>query len=468
MQRSLFLRIITAWLLALSAGAFVAQAQNDATQPVVYLPAISNEQTQVVGDSLQEALSAARPGDVLLLQAATYEGDLTIRTSGRPDAPIVLRGRGIGQTIIRGKVRFAEGVAFWRIEDLDIDASGEDDGIRIEPEGHDITLRGLHLYGGSGYGVRIGNDAYNVTIEDSEIAYFDAGSSDAHGVGIMTAHTITIRRCNIHHNSGDAIQSNTPDYPGYERYASNILIEDNDLHENRENAIDIKSTRGVIVRNNRMWGFRAVDSSDGMAVQVQYDARDVLITGNRIWDAVQGVEVTRGKKNGELYPAAPQNVTIAGNLITDLDADQGGDSARGSGVVVRTSSNVRVYNNTILRADRAALYISRSVENQPPQQVDVRNNVLEGGENDIYFGVDLAGISGLIVDYNHYVRGQIDGESLNDWLGLGYEGSPSSGDPLLDDAVLPRLGSPLLDSGTDVGFPYRGEAPDRGWGEFAP
>jgi hypothetical protein len=304
-----------------------------------------------------------------------------------------------------------------------------------------------------------------VAIEDTEIDHFDAGDSDAHGVGIMTASDVVIRRCNIHHNSGDAIQSNTPDYPGYGRFASTILIEDSQLHDNRENALDVKSTRGLTFRNNQLWGFRAVSSSDGMAIQVQYDAQHIQVIGNRVWDSVVWIEVSQGEKGGTPYPAAPRDVLIAGNLFHDLMADSGGDSANGSGIVIRTSTSVRVYNNTVLRAAGSGLYLSKSGTGVPPTDIDIRNNAFAGTGNDMRFAVQPTTVSGLIVDYNHYMSGRVDGVALSIWLAKGYERHATTGDPGLNELSLPQINSPLHDSGTNVGLPFTGSQPDRGWGE---
>ena len=127
-----------------------------------------------------------------------------------------------------------------------------------------------------------------------------------------------------------------------------------------------------------MWGFAVVSSSAGMAIQVQHDAQDILIEGNQVWNAAQGIEVTRGKKGGTYYPVAPQRVTIAGNLFRDLGTGpggglgdgpffaylpliptppptSGGDSGDATGIIIRTSTEVKVYNNTVLRAGRAGL-----------------------------------------------------------------------------------------------------------------
>lgn len=458
----ILLLVITAPLSSISSAQVAPAVSYQAYLPLIQA---TGDRSVVISKNIQEALNAAQPGDTIKLQAGTYKQNLILRRSGSAEAPITLQGAGVDSSIIQGAVRIqASHVA---IKNLSVDPDSDDDAIQIELPSKHVNLQGLHLYGSKMYGIRIENDVDNVLIESSQINDFDAGNSDAHGIGIKTASNITIRNCNIHNNSGDAIQINTPDYPGYERFASNILIENNDLHHNRENAVDIKSTHKAIIRNNRIWSVRAVDSSDGMAIQVQYDAQDITIIGNHIWDAVQGIEITRGKKNGKDYPVAPSRVLIAGNLIRDL-INEGGDSASGSGIVVRTSTNSQVYNNTIIRAATAAIYLSYSDENAIPTGIDLRNNVLEGTINDLYLARDASRFSGLQVDFNHYVTAHVDGESLGSWLSQGYEKHPTQGAPYLGQDYKALAGSPLIDSGTNVGLTFSGSAPDRGWNEFAP
>lgn len=431
----------------------------------VFLPVIqAGGRSVIVAQNIQAALDQAQPGDTIIVPAGTYVENLVFRRAGRAGAPITLRGAGASATIIQGAIRIQAQQLV--IQQLAVDPAADDDAIWIEQPAQGITLQRLHLYGSAMYGIRIENDVQNVLIESSEINNFDAGSSDAHGIGIKTASNITIRGCNIHNNSGDAIQINTPDYPGYGRFARNILIENNDLHDNRENAVDMKSTHTAVVRNNRAWGFHVVNSSDGMAIEVQYDAQDIQVIGNHIWDAVQGIEITRGNKNGVAYPLAPSRVLLAGNLIHDI-ISQGSDSGSGSGIIVRTSTQARVYNNTILRAAGSAVYLSYSAENAIPTGVDVRNNVLQGQTNDLYMARDATLFANIVVDYNHYITSQVNGAPLAAWLAKGYEKHATQGDPLLSAANLPRAGSPLIDSGTDVHLPFTGRAPDRGWGEFA-
>jgi len=422
--------------------------------------------TRAVTGSLQATLDAARPGDTIELDARTYTENLELTVSGTAEAPITLRGAAGGGSVVAGTIR-VEG-SFWAIEGLEVNAGGSTrDAIRLVDGVHDIAITGVHLHNGRGYGVRVGNGAARVTIADSTIEQFDAGSQDAHGIGIMTASGVTVRGCEIFATSGDAIQVNTPDFPGYGRAASDIRIERNRLHNTRENALDIKSTHGIVVADNLAWGFGAVDSSDGMAIQVQYDARDVQLRGNQIWAATEGIEVSRGVKNGTPYPQAPRNVLIAGNLIHTINTDPNGDSGSGSGIIVRSSAGVRIYNNTVVDVPGSALYISYSAPGQFPDGLDIRNNLLGGEANDLRFAFDPALAPGLVVGHNHYRSGRVSGASLARWLDRGWESNATSGDPRIDPQTRrPLPSSPLIDSGADVGLPHAGAGPDRGWGEI--
>jgi hypothetical protein len=51
---------------------------------------------------LEEAIEAARPGDILLLHAGIYRGHFAAPLKGKPGRPIVLRGTGDGEAILEG------------------------------------------------------------------------------------------------------------------------------------------------------------------------------------------------------------------------------------------------------------------------------------------------------------------------------------------------------------------------------
>ncbi len=427
------------------------------------------QRAKAVGGDIQSALAAANPGDVLILdQGALSAGELEIARSGTADAPITLRGRGVDQTQIRGALKVRPGVRHWRFEGFSLDAGGGDrDGMRVQEGSANLTFRDFRLSNGSGYGIRIEDNVSNIVIEDCEISNFVNSSTDAHGIGIQVAHGITVRRCYIHDNSGDGVQSHTNDTSSANAWATNITIENNRIERNGENGVDVKSTKGIVIRNNLLSGYRAAGGGEGIAVQIQYDAQNVTVIGNVIYDAVMGVEVTRGRKDGADYPRAPSGVNIIGNLIRDLVFDAFSNAGNGTGIVFRGASAVRVYNNSVLRAPQAGLYMGRGNNGEFVQDLQAKNNVFDGAKSDIDYNNEIDALSGIIFDHNHFVHGTVRQKPIAQWTSGLRDAHASTGDPRLDANGTPQSGSPLIDSGVNVGLPSTGAGPDRGWSEFA-
>lgn len=98
------------------------------------------------------------------------------------------------------------------------------------------------------------------------------------------------------------------------------------MHHNRENAIDIKDSRDVVVSGVLMEGFRPTASSPGEAVILHDDAYDARILDNVIRDTTLGI-VSSGR-SGHL---------IEGNNITALS----------EGIQLRATTNITVRQNTI-------------------------------------------------------------------------------------------------------------------------
>jgi parallel beta-helix repeat protein len=433
------------------------------------VPVESRTRVIKVSGALSDAVKIAQAGDVLELQARIYdEAFIEIENAGMPDAPITIRGAGAERSILNGRMTFRSTASHWIVEDIGVDMIDKpiNDAVRLDPGSHHITIRRAHLRNGKGYGLRIGDDAHDVLIEQCEIDQFTNASTDAHGIGIQAVSNVTIRGNSIHNNSGDGIQSHTSDFLGNTLRARNIVIENNRIQNNGENGIDIKSTHGVRARNNLISGLRAAGGGDGIAIQVQYDAQDVTIMSNQIFDSAIGIEVTRGLKGGKDYPFAPSRVQIVGNLIRDLILDATNDKGNGTGIVVRGSSNVKVFHNTILRVARAGFYAGRGNNGEFVSELDLRNNVFDGGENDLDYNSDIDTLVGIVFDANHYVNARIRNRTLSEWTSRLRDVRASIGDPMIDSNYSPLVNSPLRDSGVDVGYNFDGAAPDRGWSEF--
>ncbi len=426
-------------------------------------------QAQKVSGTLRAALAAAAPGAIIELEPRAYaEGHIEITAAGTADAPIILRGAGLA-SVLAGRLTFKPGAAHWVLENFRIDASGQTvDAIRLNVNVHHVTLKALTINGGSMYGVRLEDGVHDVAIDACEISGFRNSGTDAHGIGIQVAHAITITNSIIHHNSGDGVQSHTNDTPGAGNWASGIVIVGNTIFANGENAIDIKSTHGALIQANRMYSYTAATGGEGVAVQIQYDAQDIDIRSNVIYDAVMGIELTRGRKQGADYPKAPSNIRIVGNLIRDVVNEAGFTNAgNGTGLVFRGSSNVLVANNTVLRAPTAAMYMGAGSTGELIQGLVVRNNIFQGVRNDLNYNSDFDTLGGPSFSHNHFVSGRVRDKALGQWTSVVRDAQLTTGDAVLDANGMPSDSSPAIDSGLGIGLPFAGAAPDRGWGEFA-
>lgn len=103
-----------------------------------------------VGDaaSLEAALAASAPGDVIALADARYEGGFRITTRGTPEEPITLCG-GIGAVLDGGGIDSGytlhlEGAEHWTLSGFSV--SGGQKGIMLDASSHNV-LRGLTVTG---------------------------------------------------------------------------------------------------------------------------------------------------------------------------------------------------------------------------------------------------------------------------------------------------------------------------------
>jgi hypothetical protein len=91
-----------------------------------------------------------------------------------------------------------------------------------------------------------------------------------------------------------------------------------------ENAIDLKSgsensNNKMIVRNNKMWGFRRADktksgmSDNGVAIIIHYNVKNIEIRNNLVFDSTHSI-VSSVAKNGY----AMQNANISNNIFYNI------------------------------------------------------------------------------------------------------------------------------------------------------
>ncbi len=132
--------------------------------------------------------------------------------------------------------------------------------------------------------------------------------------------------------------------------ATSIYVGRNLIDHNRENAIDVKQSRDVILSENVMYGYAPVtfpngSGSDGTAVVVHGDPENVWILDNEIYNSQNGI-----RSNGAV------TAYILGNVIRDIhhvSGEYNPDSAwsPGAAIIGWGNGQVHIAGNTIHDVD---------------------------------------------------------------------------------------------------------------------
>jgi hypothetical protein len=276
---------------------------------------------------LAEAVRAARPGDVLVLEPGVHRGGIWIETSGAPGQPIVIRGPYEGHAIIEGgeeTLDIGGGAHDLVIESLELRGS-RDNVVHVQAGAHDITLRDLvaHDAGPDGDVFKI-NQAHDITIERVE-CYHPGPRPDRPG-GNPAQECIDF----VHVDHAVVRQSYLHDGGNMLLYAkggsTRVLFEQNVIVGQGPEAIDpcvglgawsddyvfegrAYEAEDVLFRNNVVANCRA----GGVGV---YDAHRVWIVNNTLLDDGEDVVQFRA---GNAPRAESRDVLVANNVIADRD-----------------------------------------------------------------------------------------------------------------------------------------------------
>ena len=205
-------------------------------------------------------------GAVVELRGGPYQASrLTWRASGTAAAPVFVRGVGtpvlaVGELrIIAGELPGGRGRRAWTAA-----AS------RMGPGDH-LALRRSEVrgYAPGSHSAAVAIEGTDVVVHANEIHRNGDASGTRRGgrarrQGPRPATPgVWIVDNHIHHNGGDAVQigSSRADEP----WAEHVYIGRNHLHDDRENGVDIKQARDVVVSENQIHSYRPSSSSSGEA-----------------------------------------------------------------------------------------------------------------------------------------------------------------------------------------------------------
>ncbi|WP_163862656.1 right-handed parallel beta-helix repeat-containing protein [Myxococcus eversor] len=417
--------------------------------------------------TIAKALTLVGPGEIIRVQQGTYAEKLVLDSNvraGTASAPITLRGEGMPKLVPTSAGWYMVLVQRpnWRIEGFEFDVKGARQiAVTFAGDTQGTVLANNELHHGSfGSGISTDASARGVTIENNHIHHFARGADDSHGVVIApTSKNITVRGNDIHDNSGDSVQCLGPEGFSNDAPASGVLIEDNDMYDNRENAVDLKTCHDVTVRGNRMHGFTKSTTSRGEAVVVHYSAKNIILEDNDISDAALGIAV-----GGNRVGAPPTNVSVRRNRIHSLKMPEG------SAIRIENGVDVRVLHNTVTGTKGFALVLGHGTGGDSTN-VAVRNNLFVT-RNAVNLGPYT---SGLDMSANVYQPGanfttgnffipedSWVGELLAAWKQQGQDTSSDESDTALVDTNDFMPGAGAVDRGMDLGLPFCGSAPDVG------
>lgn len=167
---------------------------------------------------------------------------------------------------------------------------------------------------------------------------------DVHGILVVPgSQGVWIVGNDIHHNGGDSIQVGQAQ--STEPWAQYVFITANNLHEDRENGVDVKKARDVVIVQNVIYGYKERNSSSGEGVVTHDGAERIWVLNNFIAATVRGVVCTGAK----VY-------VVMGNIFRSIRHNPANTydpaSLYASHAIITTNSqNVFHLQNTIVESD---------------------------------------------------------------------------------------------------------------------
>ncbi|OGZ29244.1 MAG: hypothetical protein A2562_04295, partial [Candidatus Nealsonbacteria bacterium RIFOXYD1_FULL_39_11] len=218
---------------------------------------------------------------------------------GTANQPIFIRGAGISKPVLT-KMKPRVGASYMIIENLEfIDGTI---GLNYTVLSDHVSFRNLEIHGGppmytTALGLGQGKDAVaynNYIYNNGDPNWYD--ENDFHGVGAgyrdgNYAERLWIVDNHMHNNGGDSVQINSGVNAPIESVARYIYIGRNLMHEEGENAVDLKQCADVIVSENIMYDFDPSNflhsGSDGTPMVVNGDIpkEKIWVIFNKIYDS---------------------------------------------------------------------------------------------------------------------------------------------------------------------------------------
>ncbi len=377
--------------------------------------------------TVQHAVGAADPGDVIELRAGTYEGNITI---SEPD--ITLRSY----------------AGEWAVIQSPIDDPDHEQVIRFRHTADRGHIQNLELIGGYYYAVKADsnwdwgvpdherNGAEGLLIEDSKL----------HGSGrdaiklTPGSDDVVIRRNEIY-NTGMRYSGNAEGIDNVN--CDRMLVQDNYFHDIATNAVYFKggSIDSVVERNLIVnTGF------SGVAVGYYTDHEWFDLNANPdLFESINGVvrnNIIVGTQAAGIGFYGSQGAQVYNNTLIDVgESMQAGvifsaidHYVTATEIVVRGNVDPTFANNIVVMSGNSGLHMVHMRENSLSGPLHASNNLYHDLDGEVWFGNRLDDPSSWRF-------------TLAEWQTMFGDAGSLVADPLLDANQHLTIGSPAIDSG---------------------
>jgi parallel beta-helix repeat protein len=165
-----------------------------------------------------------------------------------------------------------------------IDASGAENGIKIQNRAHHVRIQDCEVKNSSGQGILMtgGTATHHNEILGCNIHDNGKDRNLDHGLYIAASDN-RVEDCNVHHNLAFGIHV----YDGRTAAAHRNIIRDNKSHHN--------GTTGILIGSgaDNVASYNTVYSNGKNGIQVGYKATNNKVSNNRVYDNGEGIQIRR-------------------------------------------------------------------------------------------------------------------------------------------------------------------------------
>jgi hypothetical protein len=241
-------------------------------------------------DTIQAAVDEAGAGDMVLVFEGAYEG-FQVERGGDPGSPLVIRANGTNVVIDRdgptGDGVRLQNVSYVTLEGFRItgvsDRGVAHRGATPETPSHGLIIRSNTVESSGTEGMYLSEVADSL-VEGNRITGAGASGADrTHGIYLANAGSDnTTLRGNIISGSGTAgIHFNGDLSVGGDGIISGLVVEDNIIHGNGQNGLNMDGVQDSLIRNNVIYG-NASNGIRAYAIDAAEGPTGLVIVNNTI------------------------------------------------------------------------------------------------------------------------------------------------------------------------------------------